>query len=555
MKNVMKRAAALLLCAVLLAGALGGAAFASDSVAPGETRTIGYDGYIDKNGGLWLWGENNSCSAGVDRHITTYVETPTKVMENVVAFSRNDQATIVLKTDGSVWTFGLDYAHGSYASHEPVKMLDDCVAVSITGGYPAFGALKADGSLYTWGDQFGGAVGIDINTPGVDPSWFSHGEDGGEIIVPYKLLDNVKSFTMGFYNGIAVKNDNTVWYWGLDCWHELYPNDWLPLLPPVQLTGLGSMAQYSVDQGWVGAVMNDGSYYFFGFDENNNVIKYKNKVKLMDGVAMVSGMYFDDVYVLKTDGNLYYGLRGKEFVTDNVQWVYQSQSHESFALILKKDGTLYKRENGETTFIAGDVALSGQPFSSITPPEASYAGFRDVAEVDWFAQPVAWAVEKGVTKGTSATTFSPNDTCTVQQILTFLWRSQGEPTPAIDNPFTDVPAGEYYTEAAIWAYEKGLVEGSVFGGKEPCTREMVVTYLWKLAGSPDTIDEEGAYYTYSFSDVSDAELRDIVSWALYNEITNGMSYNPRTARVTFGPEFICTRGQIVTFLYRAKDLI
>ena len=563
MRKASKPAAFLLAC-VILGAMLPVSASASVSAKGGETCTIGYEGYIDRNGGLWLWGDNSNASAGQDWHTVARVQTPARVMENVVAFSRNDQATIVLKNDGSVWTFGNDYMHGEdsgrggidyFIGHEPVKVMDGCVAVGISGGYNTFGALKADGSLYTWGNTLGGGCGIDINTPGADPGCFSYGEDGGDIIRPCKLLDNVKSFSMGFYNGFAVKNDGTVWYWGLDQWHEKYPNNWLPLLPPVQLTGLGDMRQYSVGQSWAGVVMNDDSYWFFGLDENDHVTKYRNKVRLLPQVAMVSGQYDNDVYVLKSDGNLFYGMRGKEWVMSDVQWVYQSESWENFALILKNDGTLYQRKNGTLSQIASDVALSGKPFSSITPKASSVGTFRDVTESDWFAGPVRWAVEKGITNGTSQTTFSPEQTCTVAQILTFLWRQQGEPAPTIANPYRDVPAGQYYTDAAIWAYEKGLAEGSTFGGDDPCTRMMVVTYLWKLAGSPKPIDEEGAYYSYPVRDISDWGDNEIVSWALYNKITQGVAQNPLADNITFGPDLVCTRGQIVTFLYRADSLI
>lgn len=159
---------------------------------------------------------------------------------------------------------------------------------------------------------------------------------------------------------------------------------------------------------------------------------------------------------------------------------------------------------------------------------------------DWCRTPVIWAQAQGVTEGTSETTFSPRDPCTVAHILTFLYRAEGKPAVGGPSPFRDVPEGEWYTDAAIWAADRGLVSGDVLGRGEGCTRAMVVTYLWELAGRPT------AGGNASFSDVSaDAPYAQAVAWAVANGITEG------TGNGKFSPEKVCTRGQIVTFLYRA----
>lgn len=110
--------------------------------------------------------------------------------------------------------------------------------------------------------------------------------------------------------------------------------------------------------------------------------------------------------------------------------------------------------------------------------------FSDVASNAYYADAVSWAVSNGITSGTSSTTFSPHQTCTVAQILSFLYRANGSPKVTGSNPFTDVRPSDYYYEAALWARQKGLVSGSAFHPFSPCTRSMVVTYLWKLAGQP-----------------------------------------------------------------------
>ncbi|MDD6914700.1 MAG: S-layer homology domain-containing protein, partial [Eubacteriales bacterium] len=166
--------------------------------------------------------------------------------------------------------------------------------------------------------------------------------------------------------------------------------------------------------------------------------------------------------------------------------------------------------------------------------------FNDVADDAYYAAPVKWAVENGITTGTSSTAFSSDMTCTRAQILTFIWRAAGSPTASAANPFSDVTADDYYYNAAIWAYENSMVTGSTFDADTPCTRSSTVTYLWKFNGSPVL------GIPSLFEDVSDdAEYAGAVSWALIEEVTSGIS------DTEFAPDMICNRGQIVTFLYRA----
>lgn len=166
--------------------------------------------------------------------------------------------------------------------------------------------------------------------------------------------------------------------------------------------------------------------------------------------------------------------------------------------------------------------------------------FNDVSESDYFAEAVKWAVEKNITTGTSATTFSPDETCTRAQILTFLWRAVGSPKATAQNPFADVKSTDYYYDAAIWASEKGMVKGGVFEGDKPCTRSSTVMYLWQNAGAAKEKT------TGTFTDVSpSSEYAEAVAWAVGNNVTSG------TSASTFSPDETCTRGQIATFLFRA----
>ncbi len=190
----------------------------------------------------------------------------------------------------------------------------------------------------------------------------------------------------------------------------------------------------------------------------------------------------------------------------------------------------------ETYWITIKTAAGNQPDTGdIVAP------FTDVKVSAYYAEPVKWAVDRGVTVGTSATTFSPDATCTNAQILTFIWRAAGSPTPSLANPFTNLSGSEYYAKAAVWAYSMGMVSGTAFDANKACTRAMTMEYLWKQAGSP-AVAASG-----KFTDVpSSAAYATAVAWAVNNGITVG------TSNTTFSPDSICTRGQIMTFLYRAE---
>ncbi len=167
-------------------------------------------------------------------------------------------------------------------------------------------------------------------------------------------------------------------------------------------------------------------------------------------------------------------------------------------------------------------------------------GFADVPADAYYAAPVAWAVEKKITSGTSLMTFSPADICTRAQILTFLWRAVGSPKNSSGNHFNDVCSTDYFYNAALWAYDMDMVDGESFEGDLPCTRAATVTYIWQYAGSPEPDGE------CLFTDVpANAPYAEAVAWAVENGITSG------TSETTFSPDAVCDRGQIVTFLYRA----
>lgn len=169
----------------------------------------------------------------------------------------------------------------------------------------------------------------------------------------------------------------------------------------------------------------------------------------------------------------------------------------------------------------------------------------DVDSAEYYAAPVKWAVGNGISSGTTAYTFAPDAPCTRAQAVTFLWRAAGCPAPSSKaNPFSDVHPTDYYYNAVLWAVEQGITNGtsqSTFSPDAPCTRAQSVTFLYRASGSPKV-----SAAALPFTDVPEGEYYRVpVIWAMENRITSG------TTAATFSPDNLCTRGQIVTFLFRA----
>lgn len=200
-------------------------------------------------------------------------------------------------------------------------------------------------------------------------------------------------------------------------------------------------------------------------------------------------------------------------------------------------------KNGKYTFTmpAGKVTVSAA-FKAAAP--ASENPFTDVPSGAYYEDAVVWAVKKGITSGTSATTFNPDGSCTRAQAVTFLWRAAGSPeSKSAAMPFTDVPAGSYFEKAVLWAVENGITKGTsdtTFTPDASCTRAQIVTFLWRANGSHAVSGNS------AFSDVAaDAYYAAAVAWAEKNGVTGGIGGG------LFGSDNNCTRAQIVTFIYRA----
>lgn len=208
--------------------------------------------------------------------------------------------------------------------------------------------------------------------------------------------------------------------------------------------------------------------------------------------------------------------------------------------VVTEDMELYAKwvKQGQTS--GSNSTSSNAPQQNDTAKDV----FTDVSKTDYFYDAVLWAVENGITTGTSRTRFSPYATCTRAQAVTFLWRASGSPTPKNSRmPFADVSPSAYYYDAVLWALEEDLTTGTsstTFSPDAVIDRAQAVTFLHRANGAPSVTGRT------AFTDVPQtAYYADAVKWAVDHGITTG------TSATAFSPNASCTRAQIVTFLYRA----
>ena len=218
--------------------------------------------------------------------------------------------------------------------------------------------------------------------------------------------------------------------------------------------------------------------------------------------------------------------------------------------------TLYVHtENGAVHFITVTLTVTPKPEEPQQEADAALSGvlaaitgtnpFSDVPGGAYYNAAVRWAVKNGIASGTDAKHFSPDAACTRGQAVTFLWRAAGCPAPALaENPFADVKPTDYCYDAVLWAVQTGVAKGtsaSTFAPNAACTRGQIVTFLYRAAGSPS------GYANSGYTDVPETSYCAApAAWAVALRVTSG------TSAITFSPDALCTRAQIVTFLYLAN---
>lgn len=293
------------------------------------------------------------------------------------------------------------------------------------------------------------------------------------------------------------------------------------------------------------------------FDESD-FLSYLRSTKGYTGNYTIDYVTFDQSAVSAVnEGSLYtyyngYNYGGSVKTTD--KFYYNATASQNALSDVAFLASRYAK-TGETVYIPFTIyaryGSTGTGTRQLTGTVAIKIGqtmnFIDVKTTDYFYNSVKWAVGKNITNGTSSTTFSPYKSCTRAEIVTFLWRAAGSPEPTITrNPFRDVNAVTHssYYKAILWASQKGITSGTsatAFSPDQVCTRAQIVTFLYRYAGQPS------GYYSNPFKDVgatSEASYYNAILWAVGKGITTG------TSATTFSPYASCNRAEAVTFLYR-----
>lgn len=223
--------------------------------------------------------------------------------------------------------------------------------------------------------------------------------------------------------------------------------------------------------------------------------------------------------------------------------IYFRGSAPSGAVLTESWG-IFQRTGVTLRFVEGQTGWTTPTWNGF--PTQTWSGFMatDVEPTDYFYDSVQWAMESEITLGVGKDRFCPENTCTRGQTVTFLWRAAGCPEPkTTSSPFVDVSHGDYFYKAVLWAVERGITNGVGKGRFAPeslCTRGQVATFLWRAKGNPASASGQ-----ITFTDVpTDGYYAQAILWAVEQGITKGVGDG------RFAPNDLCTRGQIVTFLWR-----
>ena len=237
-------------------------------------------------------------------------------------------------------------------------------------------------------------------------------------------------------------------------------------------------------------------------------------------------------------------IRDYEFITTTN---YTPESVEAFQNAIAEGRAIRDKADATQTEVdaATNAILDAYAALELLPDDFRFEDVKDPGK--FFFDPVYWAfnAKPQITNGVDDTHFGPDNACTRGHVVTFLWRAAGCPEPkSAQTPFTDLKLGAFYEKAVAWAVENEITNGmsaDKFAPDAKCNRGQIVTFLWRYKGKPDPKSTASP-----FTDLKPGAFYEkAVAWAVENEVTNGMT------ATTFGPDATCTRGQVVTFLYRA----
>lgn len=333
----------------------------------------------------------------------------------------------------------------------------------------------------------------------------------------------------------------------------VYEGDGIPLTPMVKADDKSQM-QYT--------------WFYNELDENGNVISSISPDNATDTLVLMDLHHDVDVSCRVTDrykNDVYCETKILVVPSGGVKFLYDKQ----FVEVNADDMLAYRNDGGKMTWfssnenvlpindgkytpwVSGIATITGRNAQGREDRCKFIVMFDDVIDLErYYFDPVYWAFENQITTGTKPRLFSPDAKCTREQIVTFLWRLNNCPEPKKNITFTDVKKSDYFYKAVSWAAEKGITVGlndgtGRFGVGHACTREQCVTFLWRAAGCPETT----SHGPFKDNLNSQKYYYDAIGWASSYNITKGVSVS------SFGVGTTCTRAMIVTFLNRYANPI
>ena len=420
------------------------------SVSAGSYHSLA----VKKDGTLWAWGSNGNGQIGDGTR--TNALRPKKIADHVIAAAAGEDVSLFIKDDASLWGMGSN-AHGELGS----TSFDDVLTPKrIAAGVRAVCSydglmIKTDGAAYEFGcilqkenKQYGSA-------------------DFQRNPTPRKVLDGAKAIDSCSLTRYVIKTDGSLWSWGSNLGGQLGDGtDAGRNTPRKIMDGVAQICAYGRS---CVAVKTDGTLWVWGANDQGQLgdgtrTERKSPVRLTGLKSKIMPTQFHDV------------PEGKFYVSA-VQWAVQSSVTNGV------DDTHFAPDKPCTR--AQVVTFLWRDAGSPAPAQAETL-FTDVKPGAFYEEAVAWAVENGITKGMTDDSFAPDAPCSRGQIVTFLYRAAGTPeVGASELAFADVPAGAYYETPVRWAVTEGVTKGTDathFSPDDPCTRGQVVTFLYRYSG-------------------------------------------------------------------------